>query len=371
MRKVTWLLSWVVALFATSSLSAEYPVTGSVPDEIRALVDLHTQEADMESVIPARMAAGQRGYLIVTTNQIKANLKKLNAFIGHKVARGFTVTVITEDDYGNTAPGPDRAAAIRAWMHENYQSLNLLYALMIGNPNEKSGDVPYHLTDLQQIPSDYPYSDLSGATWDLNGDGFYGEKDDIGPGGADGVSEVYVGRMNLYGEHHAYANAAGIDEMLQATMDFENESGDLRYRHNTLMAAHGSVSFKRFTHIAKEYLDVLGADYKRLWHHNWGDGTVAASYDIESRVTAAAIEGGSYGNIQFHSHGTPNSVIGVLHTRDVIGLRPVRRAGLMYAGACGVGTPAHEDNIMTALTRYVGVGMVGGTRSVWEKTGHS
>ena len=364
MRKVTWLLSWVVALFATSSLSAEYPVTGSVPDEIRALVDLHTQEADMESVIPARMAAGQRGYLIVTTNQIKANLKKLNAFIGHKVARGFTVTVITEDDYGNTAPGPDRAAAIRAWMHENYQSLNLLYALMIGNPNEKTGDVPYHLTDFQQIPSDYPYSDLTGATWDLNGDGFYGETDDIGAGGADGVSEVYVGRMNLYGEHHAYANAAGIDDMLQATMDFENETGDLRYRHDTLMAAHGSVSFKRFTHIAREYLDILGADYTRLWHHNWGDGTVAASYDIESQVTAAAIEGGSYGNIQFHSHGTPNSVIGVLHTRDVIGLKPLRRAGLMYAGACGVGTPAHEDNIMTALTRYVGVGMVGGTRSV-------
>ena len=156
MRKVTLLLSWVVALFATSSLSAGYLVAGSVPDEIRALVDLHTQEADMESVIPARMAAGQTGYLIVTTNQIKANLEKLNAFIAHKEARGFTVTVITEDDYGNTAPGPDCAAAIRAWMHENYQSLNLLYALMIGNPNEKSGDVPYHLTDFQQIPSDYP-----------------------------------------------------------------------------------------------------------------------------------------------------------------------------------------------------------------------
>ena len=366
MRKVTWLLSWVVAMFATPPLYAQYtnPLTGSVPDEIRKLVDLHTHEADLESVIPARMAAGQTGYLIVTTRQIKANLKKLNAFIAHKKKRGFTVTVITEDDYGNTALGQDRAAAIRAWMHKNYQSHNLLYALMIGNPNEKKGDVPYHLTDSTKIPSDYPYSDLTGATWDLNGDGIFGENNDIGKGGADGVSEVYVGRMNLYGEHHPYANAAGIDEMLQATMDFENETGDLRYRHDTLMAAHGSVSFKRFNHITKEYLDVLGAHYTRLWHHDWGDGTVADSYNIDSQVTAAAIEGSSYGNIQFHSHGTPNSVIGVLHTRDVIGLKPAKRAGLIYAGACGVGTPAHEDNIMTALTRFVGLGMVGGTRSV-------
>jgi len=354
-------------LFTGNKAHAVYdnPITGTVPDEIRAVIDVHTLEQDMESVIPAKMAAGQTGYLIVTTNEIVGNLTKLNTFIAHKESLGFTVTVITEDDYGNTATGPARATAIRDWMHNNYQSKNLVYALMIGNPNELTGDVPYHKVDSKDTPSDYPYCDVSGATWDLDGDGFFGVKGkDFGQGGADGVVEVYVGRMNLYGEHHAYANAAGVDSMLQDVIDFENETGDLRYRHDTLMAAHGSVSFKRFNHIREEYLDYLGADYKRLWHHDWGDKTVAANYDVESAVTAAAMQNSSYGMMQFHSHGTPTSIIGVLKTEDVVKITPYKKPGFMYCGACGVGTPHREDNIMTALTRFVGLGMVGGTRSV-------
>ncbi|MEZ4610102.1 MAG: hypothetical protein R2838_07615 [Caldilineaceae bacterium] len=44
-------------------------------------------------------AAMQPGYAIVTTNQIVAASNLLDDFVAHKQAMGYTVQIVTEDDY--------------------------------------------------------------------------------------------------------------------------------------------------------------------------------------------------------------------------------------------------------------------------------
>lgn len=131
-------------------------------------------------------------YVIVTTNAIRDNSVELAAFVAHKTWRGFSVRVVTEDDYdGLTGPYPNgRAERIRQWLIGNYRQLGIEYVLLIGNPEP---DDPLYSEDLVgDIPmkqvwhnlaggnywwgnaTDAYYADLTG-NWDTDGDGFYGE----------------------------------------------------------------------------------------------------------------------------------------------------------------------------------------------------
>lgn len=92
------------------------------------------------------------GYAIITTNAIVSQSQELDNFIDHKAVLGFNVLLITEDDYGAlTGPPPDGTAEkIRQWLQDNYLDQNIIYVLLIGDPdpadpqrdNDDVGDVP-------------------------------------------------------------------------------------------------------------------------------------------------------------------------------------------------------------------------------------
>ena len=126
-------------------------------------------------------------FVIVTTNDIRDDSTELGDFVTHKQALGYTVRVVTEDDYGALPPS-SKAEKIRQWLSENYISLGIHYVLLIGNPDpddgtdsgDAVGDLPmqmgwprYHYPK-GDFPTDYFYADLTG-NWDLDGDGFFGE----------------------------------------------------------------------------------------------------------------------------------------------------------------------------------------------------
>lgn len=69
----------------------------------------------------------RKGYAIVTTEKLRKNLTKLNDFIAHKEALGFTVSVVTEKDHGG-GHGAYAADNIRTWLRNNYQNKDILYA---------------------------------------------------------------------------------------------------------------------------------------------------------------------------------------------------------------------------------------------------
>jgi len=83
-------------------------------------------------------------YAIITTNAIRDNSSQLANFIASKTARGYSVQVVTETNYGSlTGLSPNGTAdKIRQWLINNYNSLNIKYVLLIGNPNPSTGDVP-------------------------------------------------------------------------------------------------------------------------------------------------------------------------------------------------------------------------------------
>jgi hypothetical protein len=130
-------------------------------------------------------------YIIITTNDIVANSDRLAGFIRLKQRFGYSVLVVTEDDYDGLIGQPPngRAEKIRQWLINNYVPMGIEYALLIGNPDpddqtdsyDSVGDIPMKMcwpsfTDPEgrEIPTDFFYADLTG-NWDLDGDLYYGE----------------------------------------------------------------------------------------------------------------------------------------------------------------------------------------------------
>lgn len=121
-------------------------------------------------------------YIIITTNDIVANSDRLAGFIRLKQRFGYSVLVVTEDDYDGLIGQPPngRAEKIRQWLINNYVPMGIEYVLLIGNPDPALDDIPMKMcwpsfTDPdREIPTDFFYADLTG-NWDLDGDLYYGE----------------------------------------------------------------------------------------------------------------------------------------------------------------------------------------------------
>jgi hypothetical protein len=61
-------------------------------------------------------------YVIITTNAIEAGSSKLAGFTNHKQAMGYSVLIVTEDDYGvleGQSPN-GTAEKVRKWLQNNY-----------------------------------------------------------------------------------------------------------------------------------------------------------------------------------------------------------------------------------------------------------
>ncbi|MFX1534044.1 MAG: C25 family cysteine peptidase [Promethearchaeota archaeon] len=170
------------------------------------------------------------GYVIITTNAIETNSQKLDDFVQYKQLLGFTVQVITEDEYGS-ATGKQRALNIRSWLQNHYITDSIEYVLLIGNPDpdeegasDSVGDVPMlmcwpriNASTYKESPTDYFYADLTG-NWNTDNDSYYGEYGD--DYNVDFAAEVYVGRIPVYN-----AEYSALDTILQGIMDHHINAG--------------------------------------------------------------------------------------------------------------------------------------------------
>jgi hypothetical protein len=167
----------------------------------------------------------------VTTKYLRDNSTLLvPSFAPWLQSRGFVPTVITEDDYG-TAGGQQRAVNIRSWLVAHQHTHQIRYVLLVGNPDPDDpsaadvfGDIPMMMCWPQGlppsgigVPTDHFYADFTGS-WDLNGNGYYGEY------GADGTEmgmgvdfgpEAYVGRLPVY-----FNSTSELDALLTRAMQY-------------------------------------------------------------------------------------------------------------------------------------------------------
>lgn len=333
------------------------------------------------------------GYIIITSNAIKANSAKLNAFIAHKQSFGYNVLVITENDFGSlTGQFPNqKAEKIRQWLKNNYVSKGIKYVLLIGNPlpygsTSGEGDIPMKMCWPNKInsqpadstPNDCYYSDLTG-NWDVDGDGYYGElDDDYGPvGGVDFSPEVIVGRIPVYN-----ADYVSIDSILQKIIDYETQAART-WRKNTLFPMSYVDAYTDTAHLAERMKnDILiskGYSYWRMYHQGGGVcSSMDSVYPSEEELRAGTVvrdrwAGNDYGIMCWSGHGSPTVAQAgysgcfdgwFFQSNDCSSLDN-NHPSFTYHASCSNGYPEESNNIQYSLLKQGGISTVAATRQSW------
>ncbi len=175
-------------------------------------------------------SAQTHDYVIITTTSLQSAIVASN-FLNWKASLGYNVRTvfITDPEIAGQAGG-DLAEKIRNFLRNNYVSWGIEYVLLIGDyatiPMRYCYPDPANHTNQAGIPNatsgenptDYYYADLSDpddVSWDLDGDGYYGE---YGHDNPDFLAEVYVGRIPTN-------NTARITYALNKSVSSEQDTG--------------------------------------------------------------------------------------------------------------------------------------------------
>ena len=178
-------------------------------------------------------------YVIITSSDLVDAIVSSD-FISWKNTLGYSIKIVSIEDVEIASQsGFDLSQKIRNFLREYYSIWNIEYVLLVGdiatipmrycypdptnhlntagNPGGSGGDVP---TDIY-------YADLSyddSVSWDLDGDGYYGE---YGQDAPDFLAEVYVGRIPTNVESR-------ISYALNKLVLFEQDTGS--WKNNALHA---------------------------------------------------------------------------------------------------------------------------------------
>ena len=132
-------------------------------------------------------------YLIVTCSDFASNFQALADW---KTKKGIPARVVTTDSIYQNSEGVDEAEKVRNFIKHAYENFGTQWVLLGGDTEIVPDRVAYAMSceyhghpDEDSLRADLYYSDLDG-TWNLNGNGIYGEIADS----VDLYPEVFVGR---------------------------------------------------------------------------------------------------------------------------------------------------------------------------------
>ena len=326
-------------------------------------------------------------YVIITTNAIYTASTKLADFINYLTAKGYSVKVITETDFGGlTGQDPNtKAEKIREWLKNNYISMGIEYVLLIGNPSpyeSGEGDIPMKLCwpyydpidGWYDSPTDYFYADLTG-NWDLNGDGFFGiYLDDQGIGGVDFANEVYVGRIPVY------SGVSNLDSVLGKIISYGNPP-DISWRRSALLPMSFSDSNTDGAYLGEamksDYLSPL--DYSSWTLYMQGnlcleaDSTFVSDEELLDGVTKLNWMNNPYGMVWWWGHGSETeAALGyedcgwgtIISSSDASSLND-NYPSFVYQCSCDNGYPENPNNLGTALLYNGAIATVSASRVSW------
>ena len=136
-------------------------------------------------------------FVIVTTNTLKPYF---NDFVDWKRKKGFNIGVVTTDDIfinysGDLISGIyDDAGKIRQYLYDGWNG-GTMFALLAGDyntvPIRKGNTSNNEPGEVAAVPADLYFADFNGD-WDVDGDVYYGEKDEDN---VDYYNEIYISRL--------------------------------------------------------------------------------------------------------------------------------------------------------------------------------
>ena len=333
-------------------------------------------------------------YVIITTNDIETYSDKLDDFIIHKQNHGFSVLTVTEDDYGTlTGQSPNGTAEkIRKWLQDNYTTYSIQYVLLVGDPDPDNPDSSDTVGDVPMkhcfpkvgydSPTDYFYADLTG-NWNLDGDSHFGEySGDFGTGGVDFAPEVYVGRIPVYDD-----NYTNLDNILQKTINYENESNPYGWRKSSLLPMSYSQSGYDGAPLAEQMMDDFldAASFSNWTQYQQGTGVCPADNSIYA--SSETLRGGTivrdrwkdhdYGLVLWWGHGSDTAAAvgytgcedGILFQSSYTSSLDDSHPSFVYQNSCTNGYPEVTGNLQYSILKQGGVATVGATRVSWYNSG--
>lgn len=260
-------------------------------------------------------------YVIITTSDLVGAITSSD-FPGWKSSLGYSLRAVLLTGSEITGqPGIDLGEQIRNFLRDYYPTWGIEYVLLVGDyatipmrycypdssnhwdnagtPNASSGE----------NPTDYYYADLSdpdSLSWDLDGDGYYGE---YGQDSPDFLAEVYVGRIPTN-------DTTRITYALNKLVSFEQDTGS--WKNQALNAG----AFWYLPDEDRSGMDVydgatcmnlIETDLMSGWtinHYSEQGGLVASVYSWPALTEAAFTSdwrNGEYSIVNWGAHGWSNS----------------------------------------------------------------
>ena len=267
-------------------------------------------------------------YVIITTESLNDAITA-STFIEWKTLLGYKIKIVKiTDDEITSQPGQDLPEKIRNFLRSYYQEWGINFVLIVGNhatiPMRYCyPDPTNHRFDIfdwtsGECPTDYYYADLTDAdedSWDLDGDGYYGEYGDDLP---DFNPEVYVGRIPTNDESR-------ITYTLNKLVTFEQDTGD--WKEHALHAG-AFFYFTNEDHSGNPAMDgaklsyYIEQDIMTGWtisHYSEQEGLEKSVYSWPALTLSAFINdwrNGQYSIINWQGHGWTNRVARKVWTGD-------------------------------------------------------
>lgn len=321
-------------------------------------------------------SAGAAGYAIAVRSDL-AQAEGIQKFKRHKESEGFTVYIMTPEDWAPYA-GKDSADRLRAFLRDKWQAWNLQYLLIIGSASSIPMKTLYpsntdHGTGWA-TPSDMYYADLTGS-WDKDGDGFPGEfRDDAVDFGA----ELLVGRIPFDAEVY-------INPVLERTIAYETTYGEWRKRALLAMAildynSSGSPETDG-AYLGESMAGFLtNAGFSTWRMYEAESGGTRLPYDAAlDRDTLAASWANGYGFVSWWSHGSSTGAYRTLWTSNRTVRKPFAdiyhlsslatdNPPIVFQNACSNGVP-QTYSLAAQVLRYGAIATIAPTAITWYRTG--
>lgn len=283
---------------------------------------------------------------IITTSAIKSKLPSFDALVAARQEKGYKVEVVTEEAWGG-GTGATGAANIRKWLQANYQAKGINYCLLIGDPNDVSGDVPMSFFT--------GYAPGWGAPHEDTQDDWHYEQL-TGDYKADKQGEVHVGRFPIWSGDYA-----GTDKIIQKTVEY-SKSKDPSWRYNALFGGPGydasSTSWKALNPAYDSYI-VPTAPWKAYRCYSSMYATPVSADEVSNDISGAWSKG-KYGIVVWCAHGASTLAQGAMTssaTTKVTNNYP----SFVQCGSCSNADIASASNLTYSILKNCGVGAIGGT----------
>ncbi|RLF57687.1 MAG: hypothetical protein DRN27_07285 [Thermoplasmata archaeon] len=337
-------------------------------------------------------------YVIITTNKIQEGSIKLDDFIQHKENLGFSVLIVTEDEFNNVQGEPPnkRPEKIRQWLINNYETMGIKYVLLIGDPVPetylwlgffkqlfvKDYSIPMKVVrdfdvSFHEFPTDFYYADLD--DWNYNNNRMHGDVEDYEH--MDLVPEIYVGRIPVYGTNPFYKyDLSTVDHILEKIINYENEKNPTWRKNILLPMSFTRIGVEIGTHLAEQMLDDFliprGFSYWRMYQQGTDYATENSIYDSEEELLDDAVvnrwKDNPYGLVCWMGHGGPEWVRigndlhngGTLFNANQIPLLNDSQPSIVFMISCQNGFPENHYNLGYSLLKQGAIATISGARTV-------